>query len=613
MMGGEADMRRLYMNLSIKYKIFIPFYLLTVLITLTLGYYSYRTSENQLIHKVSGTNLGVVREIENSVSLLRKSIADWVTVFTLAAPVQEALRSAETETDPFRYSLYTGPTASVMNQMLVTKNVDFISIYGKGMYPLFQESTDGSNGPYPLNIIQQHPLYERTLVNNGASIWFPLSQANNTFIEDNRNEKIGMTRIVRSVDDGSFLGMIFVGINTDTIRSLYFRNMFDEQHGFMILDENGYPLLTAGLSFYDPSRPQGDLAVLQSMQQADSKVMKVNGQELLVSYSGMGEEGWQIIYAVPLKLLTRELNSIKVVVWVLIIACLLLSIPFMMVLTTFLTAPIKVLQRSMKRFQNGRFDERVDIKYRDEIGELGRGYNSMVANIKNLVDEVYVLQIREKEAELKALQSQINPHFLYNMLDTIFWEAEAAGQSTISEMTVNLSRLFRLSLNRGKSFTSVRKEKEFIGLYLSLQKMRFRERLDYRLEIPQEMDDAVMLKLVLQPFIENALQHGLERKREGGTLLVTGEWSGVRLRFRIEDNGVGMEEEAVHRMLEERQASDVYTAEETGGYGTENVVARLRHFYKDSYSLTITSKPGEGTRVELELPVLRDVKEDYES
>lgn len=606
-------MRRLYMNLSIRYKIFIPVYLLIMLITLTLGYYSYRTSENQLIHKVSGTNLGVVREIENSVSLLRKSIDDWATVFSLAAPIQEALRSTTLDTNPIRSSLYTGATASVMNQMLVTKNFDYIAIYGNSPNPLFQESTDGSNGPYPIADIRRHPLYGKILEKNGASLWFPLNDKNNTFIEDNRNEKIGMSRMVRSVDDGSPLGMIFIGVNTDTIRSMYLRNMFDDNHGFIILSDDGSPLLTAGFPFFDPFEPDQSGEGIRSLQGAGSKVMKIGGKELLVSYSDTGEVGWRIIYAVPLDLLTKELNSIKVFVLVLIMACLLLSIPFMMALTTFLTAPVKTLQHSMKRFQNGRFDERVDIKYRDEIGELGRGYNSMVANIKNLVDEVYVLQIREKEAELKALQSQINPHFLYNMLDTIFWEAEAAGQGAISEMIVNLSRLFRLSLNRGKSFTSVRKEKEFISLYLSLQKMRFRDQLEYRLDIPEELDSAVILKLILQPFIENALNHGIERKRGGGTLLVSGEMADGKLRFCIEDNGAGMEEEKARELLKERKESDVYTSEETGGYGTRNVVERLRHFYKDDYSLNVTSKPGEGTRVELIVPVLQNMKEENEA
>jgi two-component system sensor histidine kinase YesM len=218
--------------------------------------------------------------------------------------------------------------------------------------------------------------------------------------------------------------------------------------------------------------------------------------------------------------------------------------------------------------------------------------------------------LKEKEAELKALQSQINPHFLYNMLDTIFWEAEAAGQSRISEMIVSLSRLFRLSLNRGKSFTNVAKEKELIELYLSLQKMRFKDLLQYRIDIPDEIGGYVMLKLVLQPFIENALIHGIERKRGGGYVNVTGALSGESLRFVIEDNGAGMDAETVERILKVQNESDVYTAQETGGYAIQNVNARLKHYYKDRYRLKYNSEPGKGTTVELIIPAIPDSQEE---
>ncbi len=216
---------------------------------------------------------------------------------------------------------------------------------------------------------------------------------------------------------------------------------------------------------------------------AGSKVITVEGKDLLLSYS-TGENDWQILYTVPLSLLTNELNSIKLFVFLMIICWLFLSIPILMLLSSFLTAPIKNLLMSMRRFQNGQFDEKINIKYGDEIGHLSHGYNNMVANIKALVDDVYVLRLREQEAELKALQSQINPHFLYNMLDTIFWEAEAAGGERIGEMIINLSRLFRLSLNRGKSFTNVSKERELLELYLSLQKMRFKDSLEYQISTP---------------------------------------------------------------------------------------------------------------------------------
>lgn len=602
-------MGNFYLNLSIKYKIFILFYLLIVVLSLTLGYYSYQTSKKQIVSKVSSTNLGVIKEVDNNLTTLQKNIADWVTVFSLASVVQEGLINYVGETNELESMLYSGPTASIMNQMLVTRNFDYLALYGKGLLPVFQEASDDSSGPNTLINIQKSAVYERTIVLNGASFWFPLKVENNVFLQNNRNEKIGMSRMIRSVKDGSMLGFIFVGINVDTIRNKYLKNLYDQDHGILILDENGSSLLKAGKTFFQTDDSAPSLTEIRKNTNPGSMIVHDNGEDLLISYSGINENGWQTFYAVPLVLLTKELSSIKVFVLVLILVCLLLSIPFMMILTFLLTAPIQKLLLSMKRFQNGHFDERVDIKYKDEIGELSRGYNHMVTNIKTLVDDVYLLQLKEKEAELKALQSQINPHFLYNMLDTIFWEAETSGQSRISEMIINLSRLFRLSLNRGKSFTNVKKEKELIELYLSLQKMRFKDLLSYQVDIPDEMESYVMLKLILQPFIENALVHGIERKRGGGYLSVSGSLSGETLRFTIEDDGPGMDETMIQSILESQPVSDIYTGQETGGYAIQNVNARLKHYYKDAYHLNYSSEPGKGTRVEIVIPAIPDTQE----
>jgi two-component system sensor histidine kinase YesM len=418
-----------------------------------------------------------------------------------------------------------------------------------------------------------------------------------------------MSRIVRSVEDGTKIGFIVVGVNQDTIRELYLKNLYDQNHGIVIFNENGYPLLVAGKDFFEKDLSSPSLEAIKKGNGSGSRTTRINGEDLLISYSEMNENGWRILYTVPLALLTQELSSIKVFVAVMILACLLLSIPFMMILTSILTAPIKSLLASMKRFQSGNFDERVDVKYRDEIGELSRGYNSMVANIKELVNDVYVLGLREKDAELKALQSQINPHFLYNMLDTIFWEAEAAKQGPISEMIVNLSRLFRLSLNHGKIFTNVAKEMEFLELYLSLQKMRFKDGLQYRIDIPNQIGGYVILKMVLQPFVENALIHGIERKRGGGYVNISGTLTGESLRFVIEDNGAGMDEETMRRIFDNGPESDIHTSQDMGGYATQNVNARLKHYYKDRYLLKYDSKSGQGTTVELVIPAILDTKE----
>ncbi|OMF97607.1 sensor histidine kinase [Paenibacillus sp. FSL R7-0273] len=597
-----------FFNTSLKTKIVIVFVVMITLITSALGLYSFHTSKKQIVNKVSTTNLSVIRLIDNNIIEMQKSIKDWVTVFSLSPVVQDALQNEPDGNVDLESQIYSGTMSAIMNQMLVTGNFDYLSLYGQEEQPLYQVATDDSSGPGSYSGIVSSDVYKQTLEFNGASYWYPLNAANNVFIDVNRNEKIAMSRIVRSTLNGRNIGLIFVGINTETIRKRYLKDLYDESHGIMILDQNGVPFLTAGKSFYNEKEPL-QLPKAGNGALDGSRIISLNGEELLLTYT-QSNAGWQILYAVPLDTLTKELNSIKLFVVIAILVSLLLSIPLMLVLSNFLTAPIKKLLYSMRRFQNGHFDEKVEVRYRDEIGLLSRGYNTMVGNIKTLVDEVYVLKLKEQEAELKALQSQINPHFLYNMLDTIFWEAESAGQDKISEMVINLSRLFRLSLNRGKSFTSVAKEKELIQLYLSLQQMRFRDKLSYSIDIPDALDNLVILKLSLQPFIENALVHGIERKREGGAVSITGAMDGGYLRFVIEDNGIGMDEATIAKITEVQEEDDIHTGANTGGYAVANVIQRFRLYYKDQFNIRYSSEPGSGTRVELIIPVTSEPLEE---
>lgn len=594
---------RYYLNMNLRYKITILIFLLITAVACTLGGYSYTISKRQIINKVSNSNQSVLKQIDSNLSRMQKTLADWVTVFSLAPVVQDTLRSNPSDSVKIENQFYNGPTASIMNQMLVTGSFDYLALYGSLPEPLFQVATDDSSGAYSLDKIKANNTYQKSLALNGASYWFPLTEENNVFIQSNRNDKLGMTRIIRDIVNGNRIGFVFVGINLETIRRTYLTNLYDKDHGILILNEHGDQLLSAGKETYSPEAVEYVLKQARDGIPAGNTIVTLQGQDTLLNYN-INDGGWITVYSVPLSSLTRELNSIKSAVLVMVLASLVLSIPLLMFFSSFLTAPIKTLLLSMRRFQNGQFEEKVEIKYWDEIGQLSRGYNNMVSNIKALVDDAYLLKLKEQEAELKALQSQINPHFLYNMLDTIFWEAESAGQDKISEMVINLSRLFRLSLNQGKSFTSVAKEKELIELYLTLQKMRFQETLEYVIDIPADLHDYVILKLSLQPFIENALIHGIERKRGGGRVSISGQRSGDKLVFVIEDNGSGMSDETLQKILTMPDETDVYTARDVGGYAVQNVYARLKHFYKGDFALNYTSVPGEGTRVEIVVPVI---------
>jgi len=256
----------------------------------------------------------------------------------------------------------------------------------------------------------------------------------------------------------------------------------------------------------------------------------------------------------------------------------------------------------MKRVKTGNFKEKVNLKYMDEIGLLGNEYNDMIDNINNLIDKVYKLQISEKEAELKALQAQINPHFLYNTLDSIYWKAQKSKETDISEMIYALSKLFRLTLNRGNEFTEVRNEKEFIENYLILQKKRFKNKLEYKINISNDILQYEMPKLILQPFVENSIIHGTEEDTDKSILDICGYIEGNKIKFIIQDNGRGIEESILNNLL--KSDSNEKNSKEHKGYAIKNVKDRLNLYYDGNYFLNITSNIGKGTKVEIIIPAV---------
>lgn len=232
-------MLRYYLNLNLRYKITILIFLLITAVTFSIGGYSYSISKKQIINKVSNSNQSVLKQIDSNLSRMQKTIADWVTVFSLASVVQETLRSNTPDSVEIENQFYNGPTASMMNQMLVTGNFDYLSLYGSLTTPIFQVATDDSSGAYNLNTITPSDIYQETVALNGASFWFPLTVDNNVFIQSNRNEKLGMTRIIRDIVNGNRIGFVFVGIDLETIRRTYLTNLYDNDHGILILNERG--------------------------------------------------------------------------------------------------------------------------------------------------------------------------------------------------------------------------------------------------------------------------------------------------------------------------------------------------------------------------------------
>jgi two-component system sensor histidine kinase YesM len=246
----------------------------------------------------------------------------------------------------------------------------------------------------------------------------------------------------------------------------------------------------------------------------------------------------------------------------------------------------------------------------DEITELGMTFNIMIGRIKELLNAKIKEQENLKKAELKALQAQINPHFLYNTLDTIVWMAEAKKNDQVIEIVRALSSFFRIALSKGKDWISIRQEIEHVRSYLAIQKIRYRDILNYKFEVDEDLLDGTILKLTLQPLVENALYHGIKNKRNGGTIVVRAQRVGNAIvRLEVQDDGVGFTPQKLAQIRSTLDNEFGEVSLEEGGFGLENVNSRIKLYYGKEYGLYVQSEYQGGTQVVARIPLQKDLEQ----
>lgn len=323
-----------------------------------------------------------------------------------------------------------------------------------------------------------------------------------------------------------------------------------------------------------------------------NRVETVEKERAIVISVPVHEIECSIIGIFPVSNFNSEVKaSIKSIIMVLLISSVFLGV-IIYFITNALLSRIKKLVKAMKQVRHNNLDVSVPVGSTDEFGELALSFNHMTGRIHDLVETVYKIRLMEREAELKALEAQINPHFLYNTLATISWVARKSNAEEIMKISNSLARFYRLVLSKGGTLIYAREELDMVRAYLQIQKIRFESLFDAVYEIGEDIYGCKVVKNILQPIVENALNHGIEPKRSHGTIIIKAWQSEGLLHFEIIDDGVGMRAEA----LEEIMAGRV---ERSGGsgYAIKNITDRLKAYYGENHSFNIFSRPGIGTRI----------------
>ncbi|MBP3962922.1 sensor histidine kinase [Paenibacillus lignilyticus] len=327
---------------------------------------------------------------------------------------------------------------------------------------------------------------------------------------------------------------------------------------------------------------------------AESGTVEIGDQKLLVLKKQIPESGWLIYTYVPVK--NVSLNADKILTATSIVAgsCILLLLILITAMSNNLMKRIHTLVSWMKRVETGELDLQVHTGAKDEIGELMIRFGHMLKRLNEVIQESYASKIIQKDAELRALQAQINPHFLYNTLSFVNWKALRSEEHDISHIVVSLSKFYRTALNKGGQIITVREELENIRSYLEIVLIMKNYSFDVVYEIDEQVYSHKMINLVLQPLVENAIQHGIDKKEQGrGQIKLIARIEADTVVFTVEDNGSGISEDMIGNLL---------TAQ-TSGYGLKNVHERLQLKFGDDYGITISSTIGEGTIMKVTIPL----------
>ncbi len=300
--------------------------------------------------------------------------------------------------------------------------------------------------------------------------------------------------------------------------------------------------------------------------------------------------------------------GVNTIIFILVV-CILITIVIVLIssfqLAKTITKPIFKLQTLMKQAERGDLSVRFNSKYNDEIGDLGLSFNHMIVQIDHLIEMVYVEQQNKRFAELKSLQEQIKPHFLYNTLDTISWMAREYGAKDIVKLVDALTSMFRIGLSHGKDIISVKEEMTHVSNYLYIQKIRYKDKLNYQIDIDESLLGCKVPKLILQPLVENAIYHGIKEKRGGGTITVTGRSEGDLLVFKVHDNGAGIPPERLWQL--KNQLARHVELDQKQSFGLFYIKERIQLCYGKEYGISIDSVQGEESTVTVTLPIRDEI------
>ncbi|HUX13164.1 MAG TPA: sensor histidine kinase [Spirochaetia bacterium] len=414
---------------------------------------------------------------------------------------------------------------------------------------------------------------------------------------DSSDDVVSVVKAVRDERSGSIEGVILIDMKLKVVEDIFTNTKLGESGFIFIVDSYGETV-------YAPVnkvvyRVRNEWLTSGS----DSVVRQINGSRYQLMWEDSTYTRWKTVGVFSLNDILREVNNIRYYAMLIAGLTVLCAIGASVFFASSIARPVINLQSLMKQVEEGNLAIRFRGKQHDEIGHLGKSFNAMIEQLQKLIDLVYQEQKSKREAEIKILQAQIKPHFLYNTLDTIRWMAHERQADDIVQLVGAITKLFRIGLSEGKELIPISEEVDHARSYLIIQKARYEEKFGYQIDFDGRLADYKVLKLTIQPLVENAIYHGIKERRGRGNILVQVLSRDGQLVLRVVDDGVGITAEnlaEVRRML----LSTPGEGHDHGGFALYNVHERIQLSFGTQYGLRIYSEFGVGTTVEVVHPLV---------
>ncbi|MBA2936750.1 sensor histidine kinase [Paenibacillus sp. CGMCC 1.16610] len=580
---------------SIRFKLNCIFLLIILISLLTLSFWGIRTYSSYSENQADQSTLQMIHQVESNVDYYIEHLKDVQHYISQDPEVEKfmQMKGQEPSKDEVAridktLTMYTERNKEIMGIMLVNKSGSFTS------HDMFRITRD--------SLVEESWFQDALKAPNDTMIISnPIGRNVSTSQNYSSYDVLSLVHAVVDPQTEEVLGVVLMDLRMDMIKSI-FENVKLGKSGFMyILDHKGNIVYA----------PTNDIVYrIQSKWLPDgsqgSLTQQIKGHDYRILFNDSATNKWRFIGVIPNDDYQRVITDIQlytlIVTFITIVLASLLSAYF----TGTLIRPIRKLMSLMSHVKNGELNQRFVSETKDEIGQLGNSFNHMLEEINNLINVVYAEQKKKREAELQVLQAQIKPHFLYNTLDTIQWMAQEYEADDIIEVIGALTNLFRIGLNRGNEWIPVRDEVKHAESYMIIQMSRYMDKLDFKFDIPEHLYSYQVLKLILQPLIENAIYHGIKARTGKGKISICAELESDLICFRITDDGAGIPPEKLEEINQilrgEKMREDQY------GIGLFNVNERIQLTYGTAYGIQIYSALGKGTTVEIKHPMVQAVK-----